>query len=149
MALNWKSLSKVVKIPPQAWDFIIPKGPVRGSFTTRVDAVALNPQPLPPAEAEVGSQLLQNVLYGAIIVVGGRGEGAGKQFLDEIDDWCGTGWPRKWPWPRPPKGWDEGQVFAGAGIVAAALADQYDHDPEMQEALGAAAERLLDRSVQG
>ena len=45
-----------------------------------------------------------------------------------------------WPKPKPPKGWDDGLVFAGAALAAASLADQYDHAPELQEALGAAAE---------
>ena len=38
-------------------------------------------------------------------------------------------------------------VFAGAALAAAQLADQYDHVPEMQEALGAAASRLADQAV--
>jgi hypothetical protein len=96
----------------------------------------------------VGAQLLENVLVSAIIVVGGKGAGEGAGVLRaEIDDWCGTGWPGKWPRPKPPKGWDESQVFAGAALAAAALADQYDHSPEMQEALGAAAEQLAEAAV--
>ena len=40
-------------------------------------------------------------------------------------------------------------VFAGAALAAAGLAAQYDHAPEMQEALGKAAEQLAAQSVGG
>jgi hypothetical protein len=144
--VSWKILSKFVNIPPEAWDWIVPHGPVSAHVVNRrLDAVALNPQPLPPHESVVGAQLLENVLVSAIIVVGGRGAGEGAAVLRaEIDDWCGTGWPRTWPRPRPPKGWDDGMVFAGAALAAASLAEQYDHAPELQEALGAAAEQLAE-----
>lgn len=145
MAVNWKILAQFVKIPPQAWDYIIPKGPIHGSFTPRLgEHVALNPQPLPPHEAVVGARLLENVLTSAIIIQGGRGGSgdAGRMLMTEIEDWCGTGWPGKWPKPKGLDGWDDSLVFAGAALAAAGLADQYDHNPEMQEALGAAAEQL-------
>lgn len=146
MAVDWKVLSQFVRIPPQAWDWIVPQGPLTARVVTRrADAVSLNPQPLPPHESVVGAQLLENVLVSAIIVVGGRGAGAGAEALRaEIDDWCGTGWPGKWPRPRPPKGWDDGLVFAGAALAAANLATQYEHAPELQAALGAAAEQLAE-----
>lgn len=147
MAQNWKALARLGLIPPRAWDAVIPHGPVLAGAARRGDAVALNPQPLPPVEAEVGADLMRGVLYGAIIVVGGRGASPGAALLEEIDDWCGTGWPRRWPRPKPPRGWDDGQVLAAAAVTAAGLAAQYDHDPEMQEALGAAAERLMDAAA--
>jgi len=145
-AVNWKILAKFVSIPPEAWDAIIPHGPaVRSVVNSRLDAVALNPQPLPPHESVVGAQLLENVLISAIIIVGGKGAGEGAAVLrSEIDDWCGTGWPHKWPKPKQRKGWDEGMVFAGAALAAANLAGQYDHAPDLQEALGAAAEQLAE-----
>ena len=40
-------------------------------------------------------------------------------------------------------------MFLGAAVAAAGLAEQYAHDVEMQDALGAAAERLMDRAVGG
>ena len=144
--VSWKVMSKFVKIPPEAWDWIIPHGPAFAHVVNRrIDAVALNPQPLPPHEAVVGAQLLENVLVSAIIVVGGRGAGEGAGVLRaEIDDWCGTGWPGKWPKPKPRRDWDDSLVFAGAALAAAGLAEQYDHAPELQEALGAAAEQLAE-----
>jgi len=147
--ISWKILAKLGAIPPEAWDWIVPQGPVSAHVVNRrLDAVALNPQPLPPHESAVGARLLENVLVSAIIVVGGRDAGEGAAMLRaEVDDWCGTGWPHKWPRPRTPKGWDDTQVFAGAALAAASLAAQYDHAPELQEALGAAAEQLAEAAV--
>ena len=149
METSWKFLAKINAIPPQAWDAIIPRGRVHERLLDRVgEMVSLNPQPLPPHESVIGARLVQSLTSAAIIIVSGRQPcGAAAGLLEEIDDWCGTGWPRRWPRPRPPKGWDEGMVFAGGALAAAQLADQYDHVPEMQEALGAAASRLADRAV--
>jgi hypothetical protein len=146
---SWKFLAKINAIPPQAWDAIIPKGRVHERLLDRVgEMVTLNPQPLPPHESVIGARLVQSLTSSAIIVVGGREAGAaGSALLEEIDDWCGTGWPRRWPRPRPPEGWDDGMVFAGAALAAAQLADQYEHVPEMQDALGAAASRLAEQAV--
>ncbi len=144
MAPSWKSLAHVLRIPPQAWDAIVPQGPV-WRVAGRFEEVELNPQPLPPREAAIGARMLESLLWSSIIIVGGR-DGGGRSLLDEIDDWCGTGWPKKWPKPKPRHDWDESQLFVGAALAAAALAEQYDHDPEMQETLGAAAERLLERA---
>ncbi len=148
-SVSWRVLSTFVNIPPQAWDAIHPHGPV-GAYLggRRGDAVSLNPQPLPPIEAAVGAQLVENVLVSAIIIVGGRDTGEAAGLLRaEIEDWCGTGWPHKWPKPKSPRGWDDSQVFAGAALAAANLAAQYDHAPELQDALGAAAEQLAEAAA--
>ena len=154
MSSIWKLLGAVGRIPAEAWDAIFPQGPelvlvdsqarftgVRGRLRG-VEEVALNPQPLPPHEAAVGAALVGRLLSSAIIVVGGREESPGRAFLAEIDDWCGTGWPRKWPRPKP-KGWDDEAMFTGAALYAAHLAAHYDHNPQMQEALGAAVDQLV------
>ena len=148
MPIDWRSLAAVGAVPAEAWDAVVPKHLVHTSVTARGAAVSLNPQPLPPREAVVGSQLLQNVLAGAIIIEGGR-DGTARALLADIEDWCGTGWPRRWPQPPPPDPWDPRQVFVGAAVAAAGLAMQYGHDAEMQEALGAAAERLLEQAAHG
>ncbi len=148
MEASWKFLAKIGAIPASAWDAIIPHGPVQGRLVHRLGAeAALNPQPLPPVEAQIGAVQLENLLVSAIIIVGGRG--GTSAFMEDIDDWCGTGWPRKWPRPKSATDWDESVVFAGAALAAAGLADQYDHAPEMQEALGKAAEQLAERAVSG
>jgi hypothetical protein len=155
MSSIWKLLAAVGRVSPEAYDAIFPQGPldlVLAGTGTRFGGAAerlapgtevgLNPQPLPPREAAVGAALLGGLLHGAIIVVGGRDHDPGRAFLSDIDDWCGTGWPRKWPRPKP-KGWDKDLMFTGAALYAAHLASHYDHNPEMQDALGAAADQLM------
>lgn len=105
---------------------------------------AAGEQSLPPREAAVGAALVGRLLHGATIIVGGRDHDPGRAFLSEIDVWCGTGWPRKWPRPKP-KGWDKDLMFKGAALYAAHLAGHYDRNPEMQEALGSAAAQLMDQ----
>lgn len=132
--------SLVAKIHPEAWDAIIPR--YVGAGRRFGDEVALNPQPLPPRDPEVGARLLADLLDRAIIVVGGREDVTGR-FLADVEDWCGTGWPRWFPKPPPPPwGRDEREVFTGAALQAAVLAGQFEHHPELQEALLAAAEQL-------
>jgi len=154
MASIWKLLSRVGSLPPEAFDAIFPQGPelVLVDQPTRflgaasrfrgADDVMLNPQPLPPHEAAVGAALVGRLLNSAIIVVGGREESPGRAFLAEIDEWCGTGWPRRWPRPKP-RGWDNEAMFTGAALYAAHLAAHYEHNPDMQEALGAAVDQLV------
>lgn len=150
MAVNPTVLAMLGKVLPQAWDAIVPHGPIdrfRVRFGARLgDEVALNPQPLPPGPAEVyvGAHLLNAIVTNGIIVIGGQPE----SVLSEIDDWCGTGWPRRWPHPPKDVSWDDHLVFAGAAAAAANLATQYEHFPEMQEVLARAAEALADRAVQ-
>ena len=155
MSSIWKFLAEIGKIPPGAYDAIFPHGPIdslvagpRARFAEvahRFDPgalVGLNPQPLPPREAAVGAALVGGLLHGAIIIEGGRDQDPGSAFLAQIEDWCGTGWPKRWPKPKP-KGWDQDLMFTGAALYAAHLASHYDHNPPMQEALGSAAERLM------
>jgi hypothetical protein len=144
--VNREFLAIVAKIHPEAWDAIVPRyaGVVRRSWVEQAgEQVGLNPQPLPPKEAAIGARLLADLLDRAIIVVGGRGGDLGAAFLEEVDDWCGTGWPKWHPKPpRPPWGWDDRAVFTGAALQAAVLSGQFDHNPELQETLLAAGERL-------
>ena len=153
MTSIWKLLGAVGKIPAEAYDAIFPQGPELvlldrtarfAGVATRfrgAEEVALNPQPLPPHEAAVGAALVGRLLDSAIIVVGGRDDDPGTMFLAEIDDWCGTGWPRRWPRPKP-NGWDSELMFTGAALYAAHLAAHYDHNPTLQKALGTAVDRL-------
>lgn len=97
--------------------------------------------PRPPHEAAVGAALVGRLLGSATVVVGRGAQSPGRAFLAEVDAWCGRGWPRRWPRPKP-RGWDDGLMFAGAALYAAHLAAQYEHDPDLQEALGAAVDQL-------
>jgi hypothetical protein len=92
-------LASIGRIPPEAWDAIIPQW---YGTPARLAAVALNPQPLPPAEAFIvaAARMAHEVATEAINAqVGG---GSPRKFVGElVDDWCATPWPRKWPWPWP------------------------------------------------
>lgn len=110
-------------LPPGPWDPVIREAlrgidVLAGPHPTpwrRAGDVMLNPQPLPPREvwALVAAQ--------AIVADIQRTSESLRMFPDEfqyravemtqaglaelVDDWCGTGWPRRWPipWPWPPE----------------------------------------------
>jgi len=141
-------LALIVALNPKAAD-IIPHGPlaVRVAGRFRGDEVALNPQPLPPKEITVGWQVMQHVAGGAIV----RDGGFSGSFLSEIEDWCGTGWPRRWPKGDPvtgpsPEPWATSQVLIGAMLAAAELSAHYD-DAEAVDALDKAVDMLGDAVV--
>jgi len=112
------------------------------------DEVALNPQPLPPAEA---GRLAMIGLTRGIIVIGGRGDNPVERFLEIVDDWCGTGWPKHWPWPwpdpdpDPQPDWQTG-VMLGAGLTAARLALHYP-EGDLRSALEKASQQLLETAL--
>ncbi|WP_420114217.1 hypothetical protein [Pseudactinotalea sp.] len=140
-------------INPKVWE-VVGGGPL-GLNTAGI--AALNPQPLPPVD--IGQQRRTAVSYTAIgygqlammaMAAIGQGEGGTRSFMIDIDDWCGTGWPRKWPWP-PPKSLgrdDLASLQLGAGIAAAHLAAGYEGGP-MQELFEAAATQLFDTAIAG
>lgn len=78
-------------------------------------------------------------------------ESFGSTLLRDVDDWCGTGWPRRWP-----KGWPVGgpvpdpretsQLLLGGLLAAAEIAAHYD-DPEIVSAFDKAIEMLGDAAV--
>lgn len=114
-------------------------------LSARFAHVALNPQPLPPVDA---GRLLLTVMARGIIVVGGRDESAHRAFLEDIDDWCGTGWPRRWPKPQPgpfpdPRQELDPSVLLGGALAAAELAARYPAG-ELQDLFGRAAEQLTE-----
>lgn len=144
MMRKYGMLGLIASINPSAWD-VITRGEIAAA--TKVTAgkaiaekgtrVALNPQPLPPKQVQLGIQQLQRLAAGAIA------SGSMSTFADDIDDWCGNGWPHRWPFPWPdPRGYrPDGAVYLGAAIAALELADHYP-EGEMQSAFTKAAEQL-------
>lgn len=104
----------------------------------RIGAVALNPQPLPPAWAQLADVLVQRALaLSDHALVGGDREAAGRFVLQMVDDICPP--PRKFPFPPVPPGggdpepgpdWveisDAGLMLLGARLrqAAAIVADE-------------------------
>lgn len=141
-------LALIIALNPKAAD-VIPRGPLRSEFATVSYAaeVALNPQPLPPAGVVVGARLMNKITAAAL--AGGRGFGG--QFMDDLEDWCGTGWPRRWPKKGPvfgpqPEPWDVAQTYLGGMLAAAEISAHYD-DPEVIGAFDKAIEMLGEAAV--
>lgn len=138
---------------PKIWE-VIGGGPLGLSPAT---IAALNPQPLPPKAvvargAEVSESAMAATGYGQLSMMAtaaiGQGEGGTRAFLSDIDDWCGTGWPRRWPFP-PPKGLDREatvSMLLGAGVAAAHIAAGYEDGP-MREVFEKAANQLFDTAT--
>jgi hypothetical protein len=144
-------LAIIGRIPPQAWDAIIPHG-ARVSVRNPAELVALNPQPLPPREAYlVAAAEMAHSVASLAVEADVRGEQSG--FVSEfIDDWCGTPWPKKWPWPWPgpgegpdPEPWIETGRAIGA-IVFASVGARLG-EGELGTALLEGAEQLAEASL--
>lgn len=69
-----------------------------GALAVRADAVALNPQPLPPG-VHAGLRAAAELLRTASVA-----DRLGIDARFDLDDWCGTP-PRRPPFVRPPAPW--------------------------------------------
>jgi hypothetical protein len=147
-------LSIIARIHPEAWDFIVAHTPaVRPA--SAAERQSLNPQPLPPREAFVaGAAELAHELVRQAVVMEATG-GAGASFvIDEIDDWCGSGWPRHWPfpWPGPHRdgdGIDPDWITTGTAVAAIVFASAAARmsEGELHTAFAAGADRLAGAAV--
>ena len=146
-------LEFLASINDQVWE-VVGGGPQGLRSYRRGDYASLNPQPLPPHE--LGGALLSLMARG-IIIVGGRESAAQDAFLQDIEDWCGTYWPRHWPWigpgPCPPPGPDfeprgdfHRSSLIGGALAAAELAARYPAG-EMQDLFEKAAQQLTEAGL--
>jgi hypothetical protein len=148
-----RSLSIIARIHPEAWDVIVKRIRVGSRF----DEVALNPQPLPPAEsflvsaAEMAHQIARIAVETE--VTGGSSSGFVSEF---IDDWCGTPWPRKFPvpWPGPrrnegpePDPWLVATARMVGAVVFANIGSRLA-DGDLARSLLDGAERLNEAAIQ-
>lgn len=115
---NWSLLLRIIADRhPAIWD-IIGGGPL--------SMVALNPQPLPPGilfAASVAGEVIKDAVArqeladifrpngeeAGIIIVGGR-------VGHFVDDWCGTMWKLRWPFPGPRPNWFK-EKLTGTDLV--------------------------------
>ncbi len=147
-------LSIIGRINPAVWDAIVPHGP---RFASRLEQVALNPQPLPPHEGLlVGAAEMAHTVARLAVEASVRGEST--DFVREvIDDWCGTPWPRKWPWPWPGPRPDQGPqpdpwILDTARVVGAVVFTSVASglgEGELQSTLLEGAERLAEVAAHG
>lgn len=144
-ALTRGRLEFLAHLDDRIWE-VVGGGPQ--GWRHRLESVALNPQPLPPEPPELGQQLLLAMARG-IIIQGGRDESAVHAFWEDLEDWCGTGWPRRWPrpWPDPDPRADHGRdVLLGAALGAAGLAARYP-EGELRDLFDGAGQRLMDAAL--
>lgn len=126
-------------------------GGPQGLRLTRATMAPLNPQPLPPVDA---GRLLLQVMARGIIIVGGRDDGAREAFLADIEDWCGTGWPKHWPRPPQPgpdpdpRGHVTPSTLLGGALAAAELAASYP-EGDLQDLFAKAADQLTEAALPG
>ncbi len=136
-------LALIIALVPEAAD-VIPRGPQRiGRLAARLgEEVALNPQPLPPGDPSIGVALMHKITAAAL----GGPDTFEAGFLRDVDDWCGTGWPRRWPkgWPvnGPVPGPRETAQMMLGGLLAAAEISAHFDDPEIVDAFDKAIEML-------
>lgn len=143
--MDQRLLSIIVKVPPEAWDAIVPMGPLRERFATervgaQLDKFALNPRTV--SSAVMGARLVHAMFASNPPTKAGM-----SAFVEDLDNWCGTGYPR-W-WVKPPRGprFDVTEFFLGAGLATLALAAGFEHNPELQTELGERGERLLAQAL--
>jgi hypothetical protein len=133
---------------PAVWDVI-------GGGLLLGDEVALNPQPLPPRERFVtalGEALVARAeqLGEVATAFGDRGEERGIIIVGGyvgqlVDDWCGTGFRPRWPFPGPPPWWFSQEVSARDILTLGASlhrASREAFDPSIGRALDEQADRL-------
>lgn len=137
-----------------------PHGPV---ISMSFDEVALKPQPLPPLGDPIVAGAAAMSRRVAQLAIESHVRGERPDWVAEvIDDWCGTPWPRKWPWPGPASGphpdpWHEvfgphpepWQVALGRGVGAVAFASVAARlgDEELQAVFFRGAEQLAEAAV--
>jgi hypothetical protein len=154
----------LAQLHPELWELVHPHVPFEAAAaigaTRRFDAVALNPQPLPPVEVlRLAVRSTARAVAEAAIAATVAGRDA-REVLQEVgDDWCPTRpkhipWPRRWPfpWPRDVKtGLDEERltpaVQAEAGLVFQAYASNVA-DEGLAAAFGELAGRMVDAAGQ-
>lgn len=150
----WKVIfASIAAKYPAIWD-IIGGGPSFGA------EVALNPQPLPPRFAFLVSlaqtvisraELLQEIADATrregeqqgIIIVGGY-------IVRFVDDFCGTKFRPKWPFPGPPPPWFAKEVSGIDLVVMAAHFEQAAKEtfsPDLSQTLADASAKLAEAGM--
>jgi hypothetical protein len=138
-------------IHPEAYDAIHPQGPL--THAAHGASVSLNPQPIPPGVAfQVAAAQMAHGLAGMGLKANVRGEST--DFVREfIDDWCGTPWPHKWPWPPPgplepdPSPWAEVMLARLIGAIIFASIGSRLPEGQLGATFSEGAERLAQAAI--
>ncbi|GAB3579508.1 hypothetical protein [Calidifontibacter terrae] len=144
-------LEFIASIDDRVWE-LVAGGPQGQREYRRGDYASLNPQPLPPHEI---GRLLMDLMARGIIIVSGRDGAAMNAFQEDLEDWCGTPWPRHWPWPGPgpfpppefdPSGDFHRSALIGGALAAAELAARYPAG-DMHDVFEKGAQRLTEAAL--
>jgi len=163
MAKATQLVSLLGRLNPAIFDIIFPHGPVQGrGFASRINEVALNPQPLPPEPPpdrlqRVSALVAHQIAFAAITLEAAGQDGGVRMINSAIDDWCGNGrppipipWPGPWPFAfsldTPAKELDVAASRLVGALSLAAVASRMGKS-KVQEALSAGADKLLEASV--
>jgi len=160
MAKATQLLSVLARLNPAIYDFIFPHGPaVAHAFASRLSEVALNPQPLPPAERlqRVSALVAHNIAFAAIAAEAAGQDGGARMISSAIDDWCGNGrppipipWPGPWPFAFAlddmPKDLDVAASRLVGALSFAAVAQRMGAG-KVSDALSAGADKLMEASL--
>ena len=163
MAKATQLVSLLGRLNPAIFDVIFPHGSVQAvGFASRINEVALNPQPLPPEpppdRLQRVSVLVAHQIAFAAITIEASGQDSGVRLINSaIDDWCGNGrppipipWPGPWPFASSlddaPTDLDVAASRLVGALSLAAVASRMGKG-KVQEALSAGADKLLEASV--
>jgi hypothetical protein len=123
------------------------------------DEVALNPQPLPPRLAVMiavaRAVIRRSELFQEIADAMSDGSGQGSPIVSGYmsrfsDDWCGTGFKLKWPFPGPRPNWFPHEL---EGLDLLVLATHFDqaanetYSPELRQNLANAGAKFVEAGV--
>lgn len=150
-----KLLRILARHDPHLWEAIAPHVP-------KVWQIASSQDPIPPKlhvervlVLEV-RETVRLVAEGALAAAATGQLGAAQRMVADVDDdWCGTGWPGRWPKPGPraeeylretPGAW---QVVQAAGALAFGAYAAAIDDGEVAAMFGKAADQLADAALKG
>jgi hypothetical protein len=163
MAKATQLLSVLARLNPAIYDYIYPHGPVQShTFASRINEVALNPQPLPPEPPpdklqRVSALVAHQIAFAAIAAEAAGQDGGARMITSLIDDWCGNGrppipipWPGPWPFAFAldtlPKDLDVAASRLVGALSFAAVAQRMGAG-KVRDALSAGADKLMDASL--
>ena len=163
MAKATQLVSLLGRLNPAIFDVIFPHGPVQSrAFASRINEVALNPQPLPPEPPperlqRVSALVAHNIAFAAIALEAAGQDGGARMVTSAIDDWCGNGrppipipWPGPWPFAfdfgAAPKDLDVAASRLVGALSFAAVASRMSSG-KVREALSAGADKLMEASL--
>ena len=163
MAKATQLLSVLGKLNPAIFDVIFPHGPVQSrGFASRINEVALNPQPLPPEPPperlqRVSALVAHQIAFAAITQEAAGQDGGVRMINSAIDDWCGNGrppipipWPGPWPFAfaldAAPKELDVATSRLVGALSFAAVASRMGAS-KVRDALSAGADKLLEAGL--